>query len=76
MKRPKKRTNRKGHWRDVSNWRLLFISYANETGFDPLRAENWSNVTKSQIRTRKVLLKDILSIFSYFCLVCGREENS
>ena len=75
MKRPKKRTNRKGHWQDVSNWRQLFISYANGMGFDPLRAENWTNVTKSQIRTKKVFYTCILTPHTHnFILICkGRR---
>ena len=41
-------------WADVQHRRDFFCRLGEEMGFDPLRAENWKRVTKSQVLSRGV----------------------
>jgi len=47
--RPKRKNVSKGHWKDVSTRREFFCKFAQERGFDPLVASNWSKVSRTQI---------------------------
>ena len=41
-------------WTRVENRRSFFESYAKESGFDPLVAENWYSESKQKIMFAKV----------------------
>ena len=47
--RPKRKNVSKGHWKEVSTRREFFCKFAQERGFDPLVASNWSKVSRTQI---------------------------
>jgi len=43
-----------GYWKAVAKRRQFFCDFAKRQGFDPLKAEEWKNVTKSQIIEARV----------------------
>jgi len=62
----------KGYWREREHQRQYLIEFAESMGFDPLVPENWKNITKTMICSRKVrAIFSFFQSFLYFYLLKG-----
>lgn len=48
----------KGYWKDPSNCRKLFDSFAEENGFDATNVENWYTADFAALREKRVTRED------------------
>ena len=55
---PKGKIRPKGFWKDVENRKKFLQQFAVEAGFDPLDAASWQKVTETQIKEKKVKMKN------------------
>eukprot|EP00026_Physarum_polycephalum_P002957 Phypoly_transcript_02966.p1 GENE.Phypoly_transcript_02966~~Phypoly_transcript_02966.p1 ORF type:complete len:695 (+),score=87.59 Phypoly_transcript_02966:171-2087(+) len=53
LEKAKFRRNNLNYWADVKRRRAFFDEFASENNFDPLIANNWYNVTLSQLSAKK-----------------------
>jgi len=45
-----------GFWRNIENRKKFFLDFAAERGFDPMKVENWDNISHADMKIRKVFL--------------------
>jgi len=61
-----------GYWKAVAKRRQFFCDFAKRQGFDPLKADEWKNVTKSQIIEARVFNLPYKVIITTFSPILGK----
>ena len=61
----------KGYWREREHQRQYLIEFAESMGFDPLVPENWKNITKTMICSRKVKFQFFQMLSSHILFIEG-----